>query len=170
MAELQRWGLSSVCGDAYAGQTFRADFQEFGVSYRVSDKNASELYEQFEPMLNQGEIELLDIQKLQDQFLGLIIKGSKIKHLSGEHDDFANAAAGALTLCKLRRGFNITSEMLARASEVTPFAPSVRAGMARPSIGWRPPGAPSRDVGVFDVNGPHSMISKKYTGNGWGPC
>jgi hypothetical protein len=168
--ELRRWGLSQVIGDNYAGETFKRDFEEHGIGYRASEKNRSELYEDFEVILNAGEVELLDIQKLQDQFLGLVLKGSKIDHLTGEHDDWSNAAAGALTLCKLRRGFNITSEMLQRAAEVSPFAPSVRAGLTRPSVSWRPPGSPSRDVGVYDPQGAPSPISRRFTGGGWSPC
>jgi hypothetical protein len=120
--ELSRWGLSQVTGDAYAGETFRRDFQDAGITYKVSDKNASELYEAFEVQLNAGEIELLDIQKMQDQFLGLVLKGSKITHLAGEHDDWANAAAGALTMCKVRRTMHFTPEMMREAGRRPDYA------------------------------------------------
>lgn len=117
--ELKRWNLTQVIGDAYAGETFRQDFQDHGIGYKVAPKNKSELYEDFEVILNAGEVELLDLQKMQDQFLGLVMKGSKIDHLPGEHDDFCNAAAGALTLAKARRGMIITAEMLAEAARPT---------------------------------------------------
>ena len=40
---------------------------------------------------------MLDVPKLHDQLLTLVVKaGGKIDHPSGMHDDWANAAAGAL--------------------------------------------------------------------------
>ena len=41
-------------------------------------------------------VELLDEPLLQEQLIGLVVKGAKIDHQTGEHDDRANAAAGAL--------------------------------------------------------------------------
>lgn len=93
---LKGFGLSRVTGDRYAGETFRQDFSDNGIAYSVSPLPKSAIYEAIEPMLNAGEIELLDAPKLQAQLLGLVWRGSKIDHMSGEHDDWANAAAGAL--------------------------------------------------------------------------
>jgi hypothetical protein len=88
-----------VTGDAYAGQTFRADFQDAGITYKVHTYNsASAIYDAFEPKLNAGEVELLDVPKLQEQLLTLVLKGGKIDHQTGDHDDWANAACGALVL------------------------------------------------------------------------
>src|SRR5262249_949241 len=70
---LKHYGLSTVSGDAYAGQTFRADFSELGIDYlvcrgrvgsklREADTNETpavhrtDLYEALEPALNAGEI------------------------------------------------------------------------------------------------------------------
>ncbi len=115
-AALKAWGISQVTGDAYAGQTFRRDFEELGIMYVVSDKNKSEIYEDFEPRLNAGEVELLDDGKLQEQLLTLVIRGSKIDHQPGDHDDFANAAAGAIVLAAARPGvMNISDEIMAWA-------------------------------------------------------
>jgi hypothetical protein len=97
-AVVERYGAKSVTGDRYAGETFRQDFGDLGIEYRVCDKPKSALYEQLEPLLNAGEVELLDVPKLQEQLLGLVWRGSKIDHMPGEHDDFANAAAGAVWL------------------------------------------------------------------------
>ena len=98
VAELKAWGISRVTGDAYAGLTFRQDFEAAGVSYALSQKSASEIYDAFEPKLNAGEVELLDDGKLQEQLLTLVIKSGKITHLPGDHDDHANAACGAIVL------------------------------------------------------------------------
>ena len=97
-AIVERYGTKSVCGDRYAGETFRQDFGDLGITYAVCDQTKSALYEALEPLLNAGEVELLDVPKLQEQLLGLVWRGSKIDHMSGEQDDMANAAAGAVWL------------------------------------------------------------------------
>jgi hypothetical protein len=97
-ATLSEYRVSRVVGDRYAGETFRQDFQEHGISYTVSELSKHELYEALEPKINAGEVELLDVPKVQEQLLGLVVRGNKIDHLPGEHDDFINAAAGALRL------------------------------------------------------------------------
>ena len=45
-------------------------------------------------VLNAGAVELLDIAKMQQQFVTLVIRGAKVDHLPGAHDDWANAMAG----------------------------------------------------------------------------
>ena len=101
-AVVERYGAKSITGDRYAGETFRQDFGDLGIEYRVCDQPKSALYEQLEPLLNAGEVELLDVPKLQEQLLGLVWRGSKIDHMPGEHDDIANAAAGAVWLASQR--------------------------------------------------------------------
>lgn len=100
---LKEYGCGRVHGDRYAGETFRADFFEHGISYQVSPLTASELYEDFEPRLNAGEVELVDINKMQEQFLTLITRGNKIDHTPGEYDDWSNACAGAIWAAAGRR-------------------------------------------------------------------
>ena len=95
---LKSYRVSVVVGDRYAGETFRADFAEAGVSYTPSSLTKHQIYEALEPRINAGEVELLDLPKAQEQLLGLVVRGNKIDHLSGEHDDWINAAAGALVL------------------------------------------------------------------------
>ena len=81
------------------GETFEQDFHEHGVSYRLSVLTKSQIYEALEPRINAGEVELLDVSRLIEQLLGLVARGTKIDHLPGDHDDLANAAAGAVSLC-----------------------------------------------------------------------
>jgi len=88
---LREYGLARVTGDAYAGETFRADFERHGISYVVCTRNRSQLYEALEPKLNAREVLLPDVPILEQQLLGLIWRGSKIDHPAGEHDDWANA-------------------------------------------------------------------------------
>jgi hypothetical protein len=95
-AILKEYKISRVVGDAYAGQTFRADFESHGVRYEVSTKSKHEIYEAFEPLLTASEVELLDVPKLQEQLLTLVWRGTKIDHQVGDHDDFANACCGVL--------------------------------------------------------------------------
>jgi hypothetical protein len=114
VATLKAWGLSQVVGDAYAGQTFRRDFEDTGISYVVSTRSKAEIYDEFEPRLNAGEVELLDDGKLQEQLLTLVIRGSKIDHQPGDHDDFANAAAGAIVHAAARPA-EMSAEGLAQA-------------------------------------------------------
>lgn len=89
-----------VTGDNYAKEWPQEAFRKHGITYQASERNRSELYAHLEPLINAGEVELLDIPKLTQQLIGLVRKGEKIDHPSGEHDDYANAAAGAMTLVK----------------------------------------------------------------------
>lgn len=95
---LKRYHISAIRGDAYAGETFRKDFEDENISYWASGRTKHQLYEAIEPRLNAREVVLLDEPKLQEQLLGLVSRGTKIDHQSGEHDDWANAASGALIL------------------------------------------------------------------------
>jgi hypothetical protein len=54
VSELNAWGLTRVTGDAYAGQTFRLDFEDMGIAYSVSQRTKSEIYDAFEPKLGQS--------------------------------------------------------------------------------------------------------------------
>jgi hypothetical protein len=95
---LKEYGLASVTGDRYAGETFRAAFEARSIVYRVSEKTKSQLYESFEPNLNSQRVMLPNVPELEQQLLGLIWRGGKIDHPGGEHDDHANAAAGVVHL------------------------------------------------------------------------
>ena len=97
-AEIKAYGLRRVVGDAYAGMTFRADFEGLGIAYSVSRLSKSDIYDTLEPRLNAGEVELLDVPELQEQLLTLVVRGGRIDHQAGDHDDFSNAAAGAIWL------------------------------------------------------------------------
>ncbi len=122
VAILREYRVSSVTGDAYGGQTFRADFLDRSITYRVMDKwnSASELYEDFEPHLTASEVELLDVGKLQEQLLTLVWRGNKITHQGGDHDDYANAACGALVLAATRGASFILPPATLRKMAMTP--------------------------------------------------
>jgi hypothetical protein len=86
--------ITRITGDRYAGLTFRAQFEAAGIAYVVAERTASQTYEALEPRLNSHRVVLLDVPTLEQQFLGLAWRGGKIDHQSGEHDDYACAAAG----------------------------------------------------------------------------
>jgi hypothetical protein len=64
------------------------------------------IYEEIEPLLNGGGIVLLDHANLESQFFGLVWRGGKIDYPNGEHDDYANGAAGALNLANKNQVFS----------------------------------------------------------------
>jgi len=102
---LKAYGCTSVTGDRYAAQWPVQAFQKHGIHYRPAELNRSQLYSAFEPLLNSGRVELLDIPKLTQQLIGLIRKGEKIYHAFSEHDDWVNSAAGVLTLAITEGGW-----------------------------------------------------------------
>jgi hypothetical protein len=95
---LKQYHLQQVQGDRYAAQWPILAFQKLGIMYRPADLNRSQIYAAFEPLVNSGNCELLDHPKLLQQFIGLVRKGEKIDHASGEHDDHCNSVAGACVL------------------------------------------------------------------------
>jgi hypothetical protein len=95
---LHDWGVGSLVGDDYAGSTFRHDFQDRGIKYISSHLDTTEIYETFEPRLNAGEVRLYDEPTLTQQLLTLVVRGAKVGHEPGGHDDYANACCGAINL------------------------------------------------------------------------
>ncbi len=100
---LKTYRCTSVTGDRYAAQWPVQAFQKHGIDYRPAEMNRSQIYAAFEPLLNSGKVELLDHPRLLQQLIGLIRKGEKIDHATGDHDDHANAAAGVLVLTQVDR-------------------------------------------------------------------
>ena len=111
---LREYHISTVCGDNYAGETFKSDFAEHGITYVPAEHPKSFYYEELDPKLNAGEVELLDLPQLQEQLLGLVWRGTRIDHQSGgnDHDDFANSAAIAIWLAGRGAGVVIDAEIL----------------------------------------------------------
>lgn len=95
---LRLYRVSRVVGDRFAGAWPRDAFRKYGIEYDVAEHTRSQVYANAEPLINAGTVELLDHPKLLQQFIGLVRKGDKIDHASGEHDDHCNSAAGALVL------------------------------------------------------------------------
>lgn len=62
--------------------------------------SASLLYEKLEPLLNAGEVELLDQPTLIEQLVSLVWRGQKISHEASGHDDWATACALAVSVAR----------------------------------------------------------------------
>jgi hypothetical protein len=131
---LRAYGLSRVHGDGYAGQTFRADFGEHGIAYEVAMLPKTGIYDALEPKLNAGEVELLDITELQEQLLTLVIRNGRIDHQPGDHDDYANAAAGALWMVAPEADGAVIAEPIVVISGYNRFDPI---GGRTPVPDWR---------------------------------
>ena len=103
------------------GPASALDLQALVTKYPTSAK--SDLYRDMLPLLNSGKVELLDHPRLISQLCGLerrTARGGRdsIDHAPGQHDDLANAVAGAAILAlDAKRGlFVVSDEMLAWAS------------------------------------------------------
>jgi len=115
---LKEYGTARVTGDNYAGQTFRADFEERGIVYEVARLSKSKLYEALEPHLNGFRVLLPNVPEVEQQLLGLVWRGGKIDHGGGEHDDWSNAVAGVVHV--LLGSQTIELEMWAAGERRTP--------------------------------------------------
>ena len=99
-ALLTTYRIGRVKGDRYGGEWPRERFRKHGITYDPADKTRSELYLALLPMVNSGQVNLLDHSRLIAQLVGLERRTGRgrdhIDHAPGAHDDLANAAAGAL--------------------------------------------------------------------------
>ena len=105
---LKTYGIRTVYGDRYAGEWPRERFQRHGITYRVSDKIKSDIYQDFLPLINSGQVELLDNGKLLEQLINLERRTGRsgkdtIDHPPRGHDDLCNAACGALVYVGVKR-------------------------------------------------------------------
>lgn len=60
-----------LVGDRYAGEWPREGFRNRHITYEPSAKPKSDLYRDLLPLLNSGEVDLLDHQHLLTQLVGL---------------------------------------------------------------------------------------------------
>jgi len=98
---LKKYQINHVRGDRYAGEWVSRAFQDAGISYEASERNKSEIYLEFAPLMMQGQVDLLDNKRLFNQLRSLDRRtrsGGRdlVDHPPGGHDDLANAAAGAI--------------------------------------------------------------------------
>lgn len=105
---MKRYKINRCIGDRYAVARVVEAFAQCGVTYDHAEQNKSELYGGLLPMLNSGTAALLQHDRLRRQLLSLERRTGRgrdiIDHPRNQHDDVANAAAGALVLAKLEPG------------------------------------------------------------------
>lgn len=99
-----RYHCSSVTGDKYAGQWVVEAFERQGITYWHSEQSKSEIYLESLPLFTTGAVDILDFQPLLIELQQLERRTSKngrdsVDHPPNGHDDYANAACGALVLC-----------------------------------------------------------------------
>ena len=97
----KRYRVRQVTGDRYAGDWPREQFRKRGIMYIPCDMPKSSLYQALLPVINSGQVELLDNARLRQQLLGLERRTGhsgrdSIDHSPGSHDDLANVCAGAV--------------------------------------------------------------------------
>jgi hypothetical protein len=102
-AVLKQYALSSVTGDRYASQFTVDAFAAEGITYKFSERTASEIYVDALPMFVSGKVRLIDNKRVQTQLASLERKTQpggrdKVDHPRGQHDDAAVASCGALVL------------------------------------------------------------------------
>jgi hypothetical protein len=124
---LKSYRVSRVIGDRYAGEWVTEQFKSNGISYEPAEQAKSDIYRDVLPLINSGKVELLDLAKLEAQFVGLERRTARsgkdsIDHAPGAHDDVVNAACGALLRAGAYRPMKINPEALRRLG-IDPDAP-----------------------------------------------
>jgi hypothetical protein len=100
---LKSYGIYTVTTDRFSGGFAPELWRQNGIEWKPSEKSRSELFLALVPMLNSGGCRLTDDEKMRAQLLALrrkVAPGGResVDHPVGGHDDYANAAAGALVL------------------------------------------------------------------------
>jgi hypothetical protein len=100
---LDAYRITQVVGDRYSGEWVREAFRQNGFAYTPSERNKSAIYLEFLVLTNSGRARIPAIPRLRQQLVGLERRTSRsgrdsVDHRPGQHDDLANAAAGALVL------------------------------------------------------------------------
>jgi hypothetical protein len=105
---LRRYNVTSVVGDAYAGQWAREPFRNHRIEYQLADHTRSAAYLTLLPAINSGKVELLDNRRMIAQLCALERRVARsgrdsVDHpaTKGAHDDLINSAALALVSAAL---------------------------------------------------------------------
>lgn len=106
-ALLKRYGCYKVTGDRYGGDWPAEAFRRHGITYEPAQKPKSDLYLEVEPLFAQGRVRLPDVPELVRELQQLERRTGagrdRVDHPPRGHDDYANAAAGALWLAGKQR-------------------------------------------------------------------
>jgi hypothetical protein len=114
----KNYRIGRVVGDKYAAGFVVEGFQKNGITYAYSERDRSQIYLEALPTLTSGRAKLLDNKRMVTQFAQLERRTSssgkdRIDHPDNQHDDVANAVAGALVEASTRYGGEISDEFLA---------------------------------------------------------
>jgi hypothetical protein len=139
---LKSYRVNRVIGDRYAGEWVTEQFKSCGITYEPAEQAKSDIYRDVLPLINSGKVELLDLAKLEGQFVGLerrTARGGRdsIDHAPGGHDDLVNAACGALLRAGSHRPMRINPESLRKLLNSPPMPGSPNYGRRGPDPGWR---------------------------------
>lgn len=141
----KQFKITTIRGDRYGGEWPREKFRTNGINYIPCELNRSELYIELLPLLNSGRASLLDNARMINQFIGLerrTTRGGRdsIDHGPGQHDDVANAVAGAISLAVADGSVDI--EGWANALAGVPLQPREKAPVA--PLAWHQPALDKR--------------------------
>jgi hypothetical protein len=112
-ALLREYGCGTVTGDNYAAEWVAGAWRNTGISYVKSDTVKSQIYLECIPLFTRGIVRLPDHPKLLRE-LRLLERSThrsgkdSVDHPKNGHDDYANAACGALHGLSLRMGYDTT--------------------------------------------------------------
>jgi len=104
--------IYKVTGDRWGGGFPPEQFHKRGVRYEASEQAKSDIYVSVLPLINSGRLVLPRNERLIAQFASLertVARGSgrdNIDHPPNQHDDLANAVAGAAALAASRGGYD----------------------------------------------------------------
>lgn len=120
------YGVTWIEGDGYAGEYAREGFKAAGVDYRVCELDRSRLYLELLPCLNAAAVAIPNDPALLRELRGLERRRGtsgrdRVDHRPGQHDDRANALAGAVYVCRQQRTMRLDVP-----TDRDPFAVGVR--------------------------------------------
>ena len=100
---MKEYRVYEVVGDRYSAEWVVSAFRENGITYKTSDKDRSQIFQEALPLFTRGQVELLDDKVLLSELRGLERRTrpmgrDMITHGPGGNDDLANSACGALVL------------------------------------------------------------------------
>lgn len=105
---LAKYRIRTVTGDRYGGDWPAEEWKSHGIRYKPAEKSKTELYADLLPMLNTGDVLLLEHDRCINQIANLERRQrwggkSSIDHPLHAHDDVANSVSGVATLIKANR-------------------------------------------------------------------
>ena len=105
---LNRYGITRVTSDKYAGLWPAARFAENGIGLEQCARPKSDIYLDFLALINSGRVELLDVPRLAAQLCGLERRTARSGRDTVDHgpdckDDAANVVCGVLVGLDLDR-------------------------------------------------------------------